>query len=408
MKLWPSRECEFFFHLFYFISISTFKVARILSYMSTNLNAFCGCSDLTSDKDPQGYGISDSIQYEDQVLINQFLLQKASLPQIRLRSMINLSLCTGARGDELRKMRMCLLCSPIRYRSIGPCPFFVLPVQINQSKAVDSSDYKVLVRHRLPLLCPQFAAFCYFMGRFTLSGEPPPNVTDRISFRENHVFPAQTDKSAPLPADILWKETKALLRALGINTTNVFHAFRKSGIQNVETAGVDQQDLQRFGQWNQNVMQLNYLLMFSPSALLAAGGWRKPTNDYEQFFSPRFLMMPTDALIAHIFPFLPKLEADVKELQESGIACTSQTSFLAWCKYLAVVGYQDTLELAYDGIIYDEDGVCSNPCIRRIIEHDDFKLRFQQFEANVDIGVSSPFLFFLLNFSSSYCLLENH
>ena len=95
-------------------------------------------------------------------------------------------------------------------------------------------------------------AFCYFMGRFTLSGEPPPNVTDRISFRENHVFPAQTDKSAPLPADILWKETKALLRALGINTTNVFHAFRKSGIQNVETAGVDQQDLQRFGQWNQN------------------------------------------------------------------------------------------------------------------------------------------------------------
>jgi hypothetical protein len=62
------------------------------------------------------------------------------------------------------------------------------------------------------------------------------------------------------------------------------------------------------GKWNYEAMTKSYLMYFKPAGLLGSAGWPgAATNDYEQYWHPRFCVQVPQGLVDLLFPFLPKL-----------------------------------------------------------------------------------------------------
>jgi hypothetical protein len=69
------------------------------------------------------------------------------------------------------------------------------------------------------------------------------------------------------------------------------------------------QVIARMGKWNMQAMAKSYLLYFKPCGLLAAAGWHgASSNDYNQFWHPRFCVCVPQKLVDLLFPFLQNLK----------------------------------------------------------------------------------------------------
>lgn len=69
------------------------------------------------------------------------------------------------------------------------------------------------------------------------------------------------------------------------------------------------QVIARMGKWNLQAMAKSYLMFFKPCGLLAAAGWPGATSDdYNQFWHPRFCVSVPQQLVELLFPFLQKLQ----------------------------------------------------------------------------------------------------
>ena len=122
--------------------------------------------------------------------------------------------------------------------------------------------------------------------------------------------------------------------------------------------------------------------------MLAAGGWPEPTTDAGRasFFAGRFLLHPTAAIINVIYPCLEQLRGRAEELlAQRGKVLPSVRSMISVLEYLAVVVFQDALELADT---YEEAGVSSNPCLQRLLNHPDFRERLAEYRRCRSEGVS--------------------
>lgn len=91
------------------------------------------------------------------------------------------------------------------------------------------------------------------------------------------------------------------------------------------------------GKWNYEAMTKSYLMYFKPVGLLAAAGWPgSSTNDYDQFWHPRFMVAVPDQLVKMLFPFLEKLEEvltssfPIKTAFADVLCESSRTSDIQW------------------------------------------------------------------------------
>ena len=318
------------------------------------------------------------------------LLMDDSYAAARDRSITAFCVGSACRGDDARNLRLCMIGCPIRFRCVGPCPMFIIPILANVGKTLaDASDYRVISRHVDPLMCPQGATGFGLMSRFTLHAEPAPDMNDKERWRKTYLYPSATSPLEPLSYKTQCAAAKRVQELNDIEVVNPTHCLRKTGIRIMDAAGVPQAAIQRVSHQNTGSLSNNYLLQFSPQALVAAGGWPSVAgNDYDMYFHPRFLMFPTASIVHCVFPMIEQLQQQIVERKARGEISISQTAFVAAVQYLAVVVYQDSLDMLYTGVALDELGECTNPCIKRLLGNEDFCVRLQHYTELIQNGVS--------------------
>ena len=85
------------------------------------------------------------------------------------------------------------------------------------------------------------------------------------------------------------------------------------------------------GHW----MQKRYLTQVPPEGALIAGNWPDVTGkNYTRFFHPRFIMLPTLALVDYMFPPLARLRAVVASRKAENKLVISQAAVLETLEYL--------------------------------------------------------------------------
>lgn len=349
--------------------------------------------------------MDDAISYDDILAFSRDLLLQPTSKAARDRALMILSIASSSRGETIRNMRLHLFASPRRLQSVGPQPCHVVPYRSQGEKQHDlaDADYLGFGVARNPLLCPQFALGIHFMSRYTLDGEPIPDINDKAAWRLESVFPSDKSRTTPMTYGSHLNSVNSMMADNGIETRAKTHVFRKTGAQLVEMVGVSLTTLQKMGHWHkQSVLTKTYMMMIAPEGILAAGGWPDVNgNKYEHFFHRRFNLIPTEGITKCIFPFLEKFQKAIALRRASGQECFSQNAVLQMFTLLATVVFQGSLELVYTGQALDKHGNCVNPCIRRLYEHPEFQMRLSQFDTCAKRGVSafSFFLFKKINFA---------
>ena len=218
-------------------------------------------------------------------------------------------------------------------------------------------------------MCPQVALSFYYMARYTLGAEDfPSGEADDDgtweAWRSECVFPQDKSRTTPMSYKSHLDATNQFLKDHDLQTSGKTHALRKTAVQYAEQAGVENST------------------HVPPDGALAAGGWQGiDGKNYNRFFHPRFIILPTPALVDHMFPFLPRLRAVVAGRKAEKKKCVSQAAVLEFIELLAVVGFQGCLDLVYTKRAFDSSNNCINPVIQYIMNHPDFKLRLQSYVA---------------------------
>lgn len=133
------------------------------------------------------------------------------------------------------------------------------------------------------------------------------------------------------------------------------------------------QDIQAFGGWNLNQMQLHYLLTgLKPLTMMIAGGWPvgNPHN-LDQYWRPNMMVLPPAELIYLLMPWLATLEQRVKDADKAGQSVkTSARGLLQLLPYLATVVIQDALELCSPPY---REAYRKNPVHRLLMQSETFR-----------------------------------
>lgn len=139
------------------------------------------------------------------------------------------------------------------------------------------------------------------------------------------------------------------------------------------------------GQWNQSVVEKTYLHWFTPKLVLGGGGW--PIDKLDEFWAPRFVMELPESLLVKMYPFFPTLAAQLKELEDARVECTSVRSMVECLRYLAEVVFQDALDLVHTRLCFVGEEI---PCrtIKMLLEDAEFLQQLGIYSALHKTGVS--------------------
>ena len=137
-------------------------------------------------------------------------------------------------------------------------------------------------------------------------------------------------------------------------------------------------------------MELTYLTFFPPALVLAAGGAPgAATNDFGNWWSPRFLINCPAGLVDKMYPFLPRLRQQKKVLDDSGIPSPSVESLIKAFTYLAGVVFQDALEFLRLGQCHDARQQINNRPILWLTQQKEFQEEFMHYKLLHECGVRS-------------------
>jgi hypothetical protein len=338
--------------------------------------------DIYADADPQDGGGAD-YTIEDLQIIAKSLLDSAAPDDARNLALILAGHASVARGDDLRQLRMCSVKAPVSVTCVGPSPANVVSVMIHAGKAqaLNSTDLKLLVRHRDVLLDPQGALARQLATDFVLNNIPFPDLLDAVSWRKAILFRGKNLNLEVTPDAHRAIINKACADA-GVPPFGT-HAGCRGGARYLDAQGVGKEAIERAGNWVQSAgdMQRSYLVNWNPQLVVALAGFRGAAeHNYNLHFEPRFSVGVPEDLVDFYYPFLPGLRARLAAERESGRKVpTSAASMLALLEYLARVGVQDALDIVE--LYYDSETEARNPVLARLMAHASFEELRQQYSA---------------------------
>lgn len=95
------------------------------------------------------------------------------------------------------------------------------------------------------------------------------------------------------------------------------------------------------GRWTYECVYKSYLEFFPPSGLLAAAEWPGvATNELNMFWHERFMLPTPNELVLRLFPFLPGLEATLKEMGKAATLSMKAAPYVL--RHVAKVLIQDS------------------------------------------------------------------
>jgi hypothetical protein len=147
--------------------------------------------------------------------------------------------------------------------------------------------------------------------------------------------------------------------------------------------------IQRMGQWANSVLEKTYLLFFTPDMVLAAGGHLGVAENYYQlFWEPRYQTPVPPDFVEYVYPFIGKLEAAADRMEAKKLKIPSVRAIILSLKYMATVLWQDTLDMAFTEVCFDENSEVRNPCIIKVMQHPEFQKELVHYKFMMDSKVS--------------------
>jgi hypothetical protein len=331
--------------------------------------------DVYADADPQDGGGADYTMEELRILA-KFLLDSGVPGDALSMALFLMQHFSISRGDDLRQMRYCHLLPPANVSCIGPSPAWILGFLLHAGKAqaLNSTDRKLVVRHRDVLLDPQGALARHFASHFVLQNVPFPDVLNQVVWRKAVLFHGANLEVELTDTAHRARLSKACARA-GVPNFGT-HAFRRGGAKYLDVQGVAKETIDRIGSWLATASDSarSYLAHYNPQAVIAAAGFRGAAeHNYGLHFEPRFSVGVPDVLVDFYYPFLPDQRARLAAVRaRGGKVPTSAASMVAVLEYLARVGVQDALDIVE--LYYGPEAEGSrNPVVERLMGHPAFE-----------------------------------
>lgn len=237
---------------------------------------------------------------------------------------------TLCRGDEINSAKLCDLRMDATGRDAAPVFSFMIR-EVSKSSRKGKPQYYGMLRHASsPSLCAVFwLGYYLFTQRFAPVDRPYPDLRTRESWYDRPMFVARGAQEATLDrVQSLRTRAAALLKLLGVTFVDhqIFHAFRKLGVLNLELSRVEEDHAKRHGHWHsgKDIKSEHYHPKFAHFALAAqAGILDVTTQDYE---CPRDRVFASTKLDAQ----LDQVMADLAETGEYEVLrCFRWESILA-------------------------------------------------------------------------------
>eukprot|EP00955_Chlamydomonas_euryale_P110421 366000-Chlamydomonas_euryale.AAC.3 len=205
-------------------------------------------------------------------------------------------LCAASRSEDTRELFLMDTVPPITLSGgVGPHPRRVWLWSRLQDKASKTSarTYMHIFEHLHAELCPIVALATYYMIRYSV--EQFPDITDWEVYRKTKLFVSES-------YDVQFRQLKARMEALGIESDKALHAFRVVAAQLCELTRVGAKERDEHVSWLTSVATTNYVKADIPEADLE-----------KSWFAHRFaIAIDNDVAIREcgpaIFPFLEELE----------------------------------------------------------------------------------------------------
>lgn len=198
------------------------------------------------------------------------------------------------------------------------------------------------------------AAF-YLFYRWQIVGESPPQFRSRPQWYNFHFFKG-SDREKPISYEIQLKWANEVYNAINLSTDKKTHAGRAQGSKQAELEGVEENQIRRAGQWNQDALTNCYLTHLPRKFLRSMAGFQP--DAIGNYYLPRAKIQPPDSLVRALWPWIDQWLAwfqsnDPTNKPPSGAASQEQEDrddiaaqgFLQLLNQLRIILLQDSVLL---------------------------------------------------------------
>lgn len=185
----------------------------------------------------------------------------------------------------------------------GPTPCWPMIMIMNNGKTNQFGrlQYMGVMRHQDPLLCTMSQAAFYLFYRWQIVGESPPQFRSRPQWYNFHFFKG-SDREKPISYEIQLKWANEVYEAINLFTNKKTHAGRAQGSKQAELEGVEENQIRRAGQWNQDALTNCYLTHLPRKFLRSMAGFQP--DAIGNYYLPRAKIQPPDSLVRALWPWI--------------------------------------------------------------------------------------------------------
>jgi hypothetical protein len=230
--------------------------------------------------------------------------RKPQAQESYLRTAVDFLFCHNMllRGESRRRLQFPDLFT-ISLPNKGPTPCWPMIMITNNGKTNQFGrlQYMGVMRHQDPLLCTMSQAAFYLFYRWQIVGESPPQFQSRPQWYYFYFFKG-SDREKPISYEIRLKWANEVYEAINLSTDKKTHAGRAQGSKQAELEGVEENQIRRAGQWNQDALTNCYLTHLPRKFLRSMAGFQP--DAIGNYYLPRAKIQPPDSLVRALWPWI--------------------------------------------------------------------------------------------------------
>lgn len=223
----------------------------------------------------------------------------------------------------------------IENQGVTECMSLVTTITFGKTNQHGKIEYGSAVRHRQVEVCSVGALAINLFSRFHYENEPFPDFTSRDRWYETCVVKGD-DPFTPVHYSTQYKAYTEAFKRVGISTSKVTHANRKSALNMIAQEDVEGDQQRRVERWGTDRMVGCYVSSLPVEAMKSLAGFSGRNVNY---FLTRTSVIPPMSLQVLIFPDIEYWQDKFKNndgVQED----IAGPNFLLLLSYLRVVFLQ--------------------------------------------------------------------
>lgn len=206
------------------------------------------------------------------------------------------------RGEARRQLELPdIFTIPLSNEGPTPCWPMILMMNNGKTNQFGRLEYIGVIRHKEPLLCTMSQTAFYLFYRWEINQETPPRFWNRQLWYDAHLFKGQNVEK-PLSYEIQLKWTNEVFDKINLSSRKKTHVGRSQGAKQAELDGVEENQIRRAGQWNQDALTNCYLTHLPRKFLRTMAGFAPEAIG--NYWLPRAKIQPPASLVRAVWPWV--------------------------------------------------------------------------------------------------------